>query len=41
MKFGSIDNIKKANLEELTATPSIDRRTAKNIISYFKMDGKN
>lgn len=40
-KFGSIDNIKKANLEELLAVPSIDRRTAENIIFYFKNGSKN
>lgn len=39
-KFGSIENIKSANLEELVATPSIDRHTAENIILYFK-NGKN
>ncbi|MFL0196065.1 excinuclease ABC subunit UvrC [Clostridium sp. WILCCON 0269] len=35
-KFVSIENIKKASIEELTNTPSIDRRTAESILSYFK-----
>lgn len=37
-KFGSIENIEKASLEELAATPSIDSRTAKSIIFYFKKE---
>jgi excinuclease ABC subunit C len=35
-KFGSVENIKKATLEELMDTPSIDRRAAESIISHFK-----
>jgi excinuclease ABC subunit C len=35
MKFGSIENIKNAKLEELLETPSIDRKAAQNIIDYF------
>lgn len=35
-KFGSIENIKKASMEELTDTPSIDRKAAESIINYFK-----
>lgn len=34
-KFGSVDNIKKASIEELLETPTIDRRTAESIYSYF------
>ncbi len=36
MKFGSVDNIKKASLEELMETPSVDRKAAESIKSYFK-----
>jgi len=35
-KFVSIENIKKASIEELISTPSIDMRTAESIVSYFK-----
>ncbi|MDS0526229.1 excinuclease ABC subunit UvrC [Clostridium sp. SHJSY1] len=35
-KFGSVENIKKAKIEELMDTPGIDRRTAESIVSYFK-----
>lgn len=35
MKFGSIDNIKKASMEELLDTPGIDRRAAESIKQYF------
>lgn len=34
-KFGSVDNIKKASLEELMDTPSIDRKAAESIKKYF------
>ncbi|MGL5084313.1 MAG: excinuclease ABC subunit UvrC [Clostridium sp.] len=36
MKFGSVDNIKTASLEELLDTPSIDKKAAESIVSYFK-----
>ena len=35
MEFGSIDNIKKASMEELLDTPGIDRRAAESIKQYF------
>lgn len=35
MKFGSIDNIKKASMEELLDTPGIDKRAAESIKQYF------
>ena len=35
MKFGSIDNIKKASIEELLDTPGIDKRAAESIKQYF------
>ncbi len=34
-KFGNVENIKKASIEELLETPTIDRRTAESIYSYF------
>lgn len=34
-KFGSVDNIKKASLEELLEIPAIDKKTAESIITYF------
>lgn len=37
-KFGSIDNIKKANYDELIDTPSIDKKAALSIIDFFKED---
>jgi len=41
MKFGSIDNIKKAKIEELIATESIDNKAAKSILTYFKKHEQN
>lgn len=35
MKFGSIDNIKKASMEELLDRPGIDKRAAESIKQYF------
>lgn len=35
-KFGSLENIKKASLEELMATPSMDKRSSESVIDYFK-----
>ena len=35
MKFGSVDNIKKASIEELIETPSIDKKAAESIFTYF------
>lgn len=35
-KFGSIDNIKNAKLEELMETPSIDSKAAQCVLEYFK-----
>lgn len=35
-RFGSIESIKKASLEELLDTPSIDKKAADSILSYFK-----
>lgn len=35
MKFESIDNIKKASMEELLDTPGIDKRAAESIKQYF------
>lgn len=35
MKFGSVENIKKAKMEELLEVPSIDRKSAESIYSYF------
>ncbi|OPJ65115.1 excinuclease ABC subunit UvrC [Clostridium oryzae] len=34
-KFGSVNNIKDATFEELTETPSIDRKAAESIINFF------
>jgi excinuclease ABC subunit C len=34
-KFGSIENIKNATMEELLDTDSIDKKAAQNIIDYF------
>lgn len=35
MKFGSVENIKKAKIEELLEIPSIDKKSAESIYSYF------
>ncbi len=35
MKFGSVENVKKATLEELLDTKSIDLKAAKSIVEYF------
>lgn len=40
MKFGSVENIKKATYDELIETPSIDRKAANSIIEYFKTKEK-
>ncbi|MFC4782472.1 excinuclease ABC subunit UvrC [Eubacterium multiforme] len=36
MKFGSVEQVKKASLEELLETPSIDKKAAQSIIEYFR-----
>jgi len=41
IKFGSIDNIKKATLEELLETESIDNKAANSIYTYFKKHEQN
>jgi excinuclease ABC subunit C len=41
MKFGSIDNIKRATLSELMETESIDSKAANSILSYFKKHEQN
>ncbi|WP_294372349.1 excinuclease ABC subunit UvrC [uncultured Clostridium sp.] len=41
MKFGSIDNIKKATIEELLETESIDKKAASSIFTYFKNNEQN
>ena len=35
MKFGSVDNIKKASMKELLETQSIDKKSAESIYNYF------
>ncbi len=35
MKFGSVDNIKKATIEELLDTQAIDKKSAQSIYNYF------
>lgn len=40
IKFGSIEKIKSASLEELLATPSMDTNAANSIISYFNANKK-
>lgn len=35
IKFGNVENIKKASLEELLDTPGIDKKAAESIIGYF------
>ncbi|MDD7795642.1 excinuclease ABC subunit UvrC [Clostridium sp. 'White wine YQ'] len=35
MKFGSVDNIKKASIDELLETPGIDKKAAESIKKYF------
>ncbi len=35
MKFGSVDKIKTATMEELLETPSIDKKSAQSIYIYF------
>ena len=35
MKFGSVDNIKKASMQELLETQSIDKKSAESIYIYF------
>lgn len=35
MRFGSVENIKKAKIEELLEVPSIDKKSAESIYSYF------
>ena len=40
MKFGSVENIKNATLEELLETPSIDRKSAESIRNYFSNKDK-
>lgn len=40
MKFGSVEKVKEATLEELLETPSIDRKSAQSILDYFN-NGKS
>lgn len=40
IKFGSVEKIKNATVEELLETPSIDRNTAENIRNYFNNKNK-
>jgi excinuclease ABC subunit C len=40
LKFGSIENIKKASVEELMETKLIDRKSALSIYRYFHKDMK-
>ncbi len=35
MKFGSVDKIKEATVEEILETPSIDKKSAESIYNYF------
>lgn len=35
-RFGSIDGIKKASYDEILETPSIDKKSAQNIVEFFK-----
>lgn len=35
-KFGSVESIKKASYEEILETPSIDKKSAQNIVEFFK-----
>ena len=37
-KFNNINNISKANYEELTEIPGISHSVAKNILSFFQID---
>ena len=41
IKFGSIENIKKATLNELLETESIDNKSAESIFTYFKKNEQN
>lgn len=38
MKFGSIDNILNAGLEELMATPAMDKTAAQNLLAFFRAE---
>jgi excinuclease ABC subunit C len=40
-KFGSIESIKNAKVEELLETPAIDKRAAQSIFDYFRNAGKD
>lgn len=40
MKFGSVEKVKEATLDELLETPSIDRKSAQSILDYFN-NGKS
>lgn len=40
LRFGSIESIRKASMEELMKTPSVDRKAAASIHKYFHGDSK-
>ncbi|MDY6226343.1 MULTISPECIES: excinuclease ABC subunit UvrC [unclassified Clostridium] len=40
MKFGSVENIRKATYDELLETESIDKKAANSIIDYFNTQSK-
>jgi len=39
-KFGSIENIKKASIDDLAALPGIGKKRAKRILEYLKKEGE-
>ena len=39
--FGSIDNIKKASIEELSKVNSMNRRAAENVYNHFRTNRKS
>ena len=41
MKFGNVENIKKATLEELMDTSGIDSKAAESIMKYFSSGHKD
>ncbi|WP_072992788.1 excinuclease ABC subunit UvrC [Clostridium cavendishii] len=41
IKFGNVENIKKANFDELMNTQGIDKKAAESIVKYFSGEGNS
>lgn len=40
IKFGSVENIKKSNYDEIISTPSMDKKSTESLMEYLSIDKK-